>query len=288
MVGEASPATHFAQVFHFALMASRSSFCGVIPRAAQYASISEMSWSMRGNIGCINPIPQGSFHSIPAKAARGIIPPMSDTTFKEALDYALDETKRSMRSVALASGVSYEQLKNLRQGKAQRTNVDDAVKVAHAFGVTLEQFLAGQLLPQASAIAVAGRVGGGAEVTLVDDHAKGDGLYHVACPAEIRDPRGIVAVEVLGDSMLPHYPSGSVLFYRRTVLGVTDDALNRVCVCEDEDGHAWVKVVRTGLAEGTFTLLSTNLDFEARHGVRLKWAARVLMGLSPDLVTRVA
>jgi hypothetical protein len=37
--------------------------------------------------------------------------------------------------------VSYEQLKKLRQGKSQSTNVDDAVRIAHVFGLTLDEFL---------------------------------------------------------------------------------------------------------------------------------------------------
>ncbi len=135
-------------------------------------------------------------------------------------------------------------------------------------------------------VAVAGRVGAGAEVDLEDAYTKGDGLYHVACPPQL-SPSGIVAVEVTGDSMSPAYPPGTVLFYGRDTLGVPTEAIGRICVCEDVDGRAWVKHLKTGSSEGTFSLISINPEAENRHGVRLKWAAPVKLALPPEYVKRI-
>ncbi|WP_370342928.1 S24 family peptidase [Pararhodobacter marinus] len=208
------------------------------------------------------------------------------TTFRNALENALAVTGRSLRSIAIDAGVSYEQLKNLKQGKSQKTNVDDAMKIAAVFGVNLEQFYRGQFSSDVPLIAVAGRVGAGAQVDLVDAFEKGDGLYHVACPAEI-SPRGVVAVEVEGDSMTPIYQPGEILFYSRDALGIPTEAIGRICVCEDDAGKAWVKVVRVGREEGTFSLISLNPEAENIHGVRLKWAAPVKFNLPPEYVQRV-
>lgn len=82
--------------------------------------------------------------------------------FKEALDVALKVTKKSLRSVALSAGVSYDQLKSLMQGKSQTTNVDDGFKVAAAFGVSVEDFFAGNFSDLPTSVAVAGHVGAGA------------------------------------------------------------------------------------------------------------------------------
>ena len=54
---------------------------------------------------------------------------------------ALKETGLPLSKVALGSGVSYDQLKKLRQRPLASTNVDDARAVANVFGVTLDQFL---------------------------------------------------------------------------------------------------------------------------------------------------
>jgi len=62
-------------------------------------------------------------------------------TFRSALMDALKETGLPLSKVALGSGVSYDQLKKLRQRPLASTNVDDARAVANVFGVTLGQFL---------------------------------------------------------------------------------------------------------------------------------------------------
>lgn len=80
---------------------------------------------------------------MPRMSIRGIFAPM-EKTFREALLTALTATKRSLRSVAIDAGVSYDLLKNLKQGKSQIPNADDARKVAHAFGVSVDDFYEGR------------------------------------------------------------------------------------------------------------------------------------------------
>ena len=211
------------------------------------------------------------------------------TTFKKALEYALKETGRSLRSVAISADVSYEQLKNLKQGKAQRTNVDDAVKVSAAFGVPIEAFLEGNLSDKPATIAVAGRVGAGAIVNLSDPYEKGDGLYHVSCPPQI-SPKGIVAVEVAGNSMEPAYENGDILFYSRDTIGVPVDAIGKRCIVEDAEGRVWIKHLRhrEGQPDGLFDLMSFHADTPPMYDVAVKWAAPVKMHLGRDLVTKAA
>lgn len=209
-----------------------------------------------------------------------------ETTFREALEFALQAKRRSLLSVSKVSGVSYDQLKGLRQGKSKTTNADDALKVASAFGVTLEDFIAGRLGDPDDQTPIVGHVGAGAEIDSFAAYEPGDGHYRILCPPQL-SPRGIAAVEVIGDSMLPIYPQGSVLFYSRTVLGVPAESVGRICVCEDDAGRGWVKQIRTGRDEGTFTLVSLNPDHDHRHGVRLKWAAPVRFSLPPEFVRRL-
>ena len=68
-------------------------------------------------------------------------------TFRSALLDALEETGLPLLRVAAGSGVSYDQLKKLRQRPNASTNVDDARAVANFFGVTLDQFLDDRSLP---------------------------------------------------------------------------------------------------------------------------------------------
>jgi transcriptional regulator with XRE-family HTH domain len=63
--------------------------------------------------------------------------------FREALLEKLDETGISLKQVAEGSGVSYEQLKKIKQIESRSTNVEDAIRVARFFKMTLEEFMFG-------------------------------------------------------------------------------------------------------------------------------------------------
>lgn len=123
-------------------------------------------------------------------------------------------------------------------------------------------------------IAIAGKVGAGAQVPVFDVYEKGDGPQ-VECPPGI-GPHGVVAVEVEGDSMEPVYSAGDLLFYSRNGHdSVPDEVIGHKCVCEDADGMGWVKQVKAGDEPGLFHLISLNPQGANMHNVRLKWAARV-------------
>lgn len=205
--------------------------------------------------------------------------------FSDALKMALEAKGVPLKRLANQAGVSYEQMKKVKQGKSGSTNVDDAAKIAAALGLTLDSFLAGDYQDRPS-IAVAGKVGAGAEVDLVDAYPKGEGLYSVACPQGL-SPHGIVAVEVEGTSMAPTYEPGAVLFYSRDTMGVPTEAIGRICVCEDDTGKAWVKQIKIGSEEGTFSLISVNPEAENMHGIRLRWAAPVRLHLPREFVKKV-
>ncbi|GGG77710.1 transcriptional regulator [Salipiger pallidus] len=191
----------------------------------------------------------------------------------------------SLRKIADVAGVSYEQLKKVSQGKSRSTNVDDAQKVASALDMTLDQFLNGGI-EAPSTIAIAGKVGAGAQVPVFDAYAKGDGPQ-VECPPGL-SAHGVVAVEVEGDSMEPVFSAGDLLFYtRETHDGVPLEAVGKRCVCEDATGMGWVKVVRAGREEGTFDLHSFNDNSPTMYGVRLKWASSVRLHWPADLARRI-
>lgn len=61
--------------------------------------------------------------------------------FRDALIETLASSGATVAQVARDTGVSEEQLKKVRQREGASTNVDDAVKVAHYFGMSLDEFL---------------------------------------------------------------------------------------------------------------------------------------------------
>jgi phage repressor protein C with HTH and peptisase S24 domain len=238
---------------------------------------------MPTHMGYYYPIKQGYFSSL-SRLGNLDEKFLMERTFIEAFQNALKETNRSVRSVATATGIPYERLKQVARGRTATTNADDAYTIARAFGVPYEDFMEGRLsLPQT--IAIAGSVGAGAKVPLFDAYEKGDGPQ-VAAPPGL-PTAGIVAVEVEGDSMEPAYNAGDLLFYSRYTLGVPNDAIGHKCVCEDVDGNVWVKQVKLGSAPGLFNLVSLNPGASNQHDVQLKWAARVRLHWPADLARKI-
>lgn len=190
----------------------------------------------------------------------------------------------SMRKLADKAGVSYEQLKKVSQGRTQSTNAEDALKLASAVGVSLESFMLGEF-DGSPTIAIAGKVGAGAQVPVFDAYEKGDGPQ-VECPPGL-SPHGVVAVEVEGDSMEPVYSAGDLLFYTRNGHdSVPDDVIGHKCVCEDVEGMGWVKQVKAGDEPGLFHLISLNPTGSNMHNVRLNWAARVRLHWPAELARK--
>jgi phage repressor protein C with HTH and peptisase S24 domain len=208
-------------------------------------------------------------------------------TFRTALLNYIESRQISLAELSRISGVSHEQLKKLKQRPTGRTNVDDASRITHALGVSLDDLL-GETMPHMDTIAVVGRVGAGAKVPLVDAYGKGEGLYHVIRPAQLSS-NGFVAVEVEGNSMEPAYEHGDVLFYSRAAVGVPADAVGKRCVCEDSNGDGWVKLLRRrdNQPHGLFDLLSFHADSAPMYDVELRWASPIRMHLPQDLVDRI-
>ena len=61
--------------------------------------------------------------------------------FRQAFIDRLNQTGETVAQVARATGVSVEQLKKMRQRESASTNVDDGLKIAHHFGLSLDEFL---------------------------------------------------------------------------------------------------------------------------------------------------
>lgn len=201
------------------------------------------------------------------------------------MEFRLKEMRNAhgftQEQVAEMLGVSVSLYNGLEKG-GRRMNSDYLEGLANIYNVQPSEMI----VEKRASIAVPGRAGAGAEVHLVDDYAKGDGLFHVECPP-LLSPRGIVAVEVEGNSMEPAYTEGDLLFYSRDALGVPTEAIGRMCIAADEAGRVWVKQVKIGTAAGLFNLLSINPSGANMIDVRLKWAAPVKLHLPKEFVRKV-
>lgn len=209
--------------------------------------------------------------------------------FVKGLQVAMEAKGWKAAPLATAAGLGISAVRDLFRAKAASPKVSTAEALARTLNMTIDQVIdagRGAMPSGAAPVAVAGRVGAGAKVPLVDTFEKGDGLYHIARPPQL-PAHGVVAVEVEGDSMAPMYQPGHVLFFSRQAPdAVLDEDVGLPCVIEDADGMAWVKMLKRGSAPGLWHLISLNPDAESVWDVPVKWAARVRLALPAELVER--
>ena len=202
----------------------------------------------------------------------------------ENIDRLIKRQGSNNRAVAMAAGMSPTGVRDIITRKTKNPTFSSLLKIAEVLGVDVNEIVSGTA-PRPT-IALAGKVGAGAKIPLVDAYTKGDGPQ-VECPEGI-SPHGIVAVEVSGDSMEPIYSDGDVLFYtRHTHENVPSEAVGRRSVCEDADGNVWVKQVKRGDQPDRFHLISLNPGAQTMWNVALVWASPIRLHWPQELVRKV-
>jgi hypothetical protein len=182
---------------------------------------------------------------------------------------------KTQGDLGAAIGLTSVQINKVLQGN-RTLKSEEADKIRRFFGFSLPE-------ERPSTIAVAGKVAAGDHLELVDDYARGGGMYHIARPEWI-PPSGVVAAEIDGSSAEPWALAGDVIFWSRRALAVYPEDLGRPVVAETEDGRVMLKRLASGSAPGLWSLFSINPMFPNVLNVRLKWAARVLPPLPRDQV----
>lgn len=204
--------------------------------------------------------------------------PVKDWQTSQMFKIAEIRAQKGMKAITLADALNISQ-PYLSQIENQKRR--PSAELLHSISQILDVPI-GALYADRKAIAVAGRVGAGAQVELVDSFEKGDGLYFVACPDDLTTAP-IVAVEVIGDSMTPIIQPGDVLFFTREFFGVHETAINRVSICALDTGAVMVKLLRRGRDDGTFDLYSANDKAAAPiYGARLNWATPMRRHIAKD------
>ncbi|MDE0794720.1 MAG: helix-turn-helix domain-containing protein [Alphaproteobacteria bacterium] len=177
--------------------------------------------------------------------------------------------RRRMTLEQLASrlGTSAGHLHKWETGKVS-VNLKRMGEIADILGIGIVDLV--KDLPR---VPILGKVGAGAVVESIDDFPLGEAQKYARCPTGL-DPQYTVAVEVVGDSMLP-IDEGWLLFYTRSYDGIPSECLGKLCVVQlSENGPRYVKRLKQGKNPSLFNLYSTNA--REIEDVELAWAAPVL------------
>lgn len=178
------------------------------------------------------------------------------------------------KSVGFRGASSYQRYEDAEIFTKKYLPLDLAEKLARALAgrgsppITAREVmaLAGSAADSARMIPIVGYVGAGAELFPFDSGA----IDEIECPWTELGP-ATVAVRVKGDSMVPAYFPGDIIYYEETSTDFLHLA-GKECVVALADGRRFVKQLRRN-SEGKFYLYSHNA--EPIFGVEIEWAARV-------------
>lgn len=201
---------------------------------------------------------------------------LCDTTHMQEPDEKVEEVREALRRMMERKGMKPKPLAK-RAGLGDTSVRDLLDNVGRDIKISTLQKLAGALevnvsdLLGESGVPLTGRVGAGGSI--VFDPIDGETMP--------RPPGGageLEALEVVGDSMLPRYSSGDIVYISRVHDGLVPESIGDYCAVRLTSGESYIKLLARGSKPGLWTLRSLNAaDIE---DVELEWATPILFVLS--------
>lgn len=192
----------------------------------------------------------------------------------EEIRAAIEEAMRakgfSRRSLSTAAGLSESAVRDLLT-RTDNPGISTLRRVAEALEMPFDK-----ITGAAATVPVLGNIGAGGEVLFVADPDAE--LFDLpAFPSVPRPPLAtgrLMALAVVGSSMLPKYEDGDIVYVRRDHDGLLPAYLNRYCAVRTSDGGTFLKILASGSEPERYTLRSLNApDME---NVEVVWASPVL------------
>lgn len=199
------------------------------------------------------------------------ISPMPEIdTIRREIESAMKAKGFSKRSLSKAAELSESAVRDLLT-RTDNPGIGTLTKIAEALEMPVDRLTgAGLTVP------ILGNIGAGGEVIFATDpdiELNGDNdLPTVPRPPLVTGR--LMALQVVGSSMLPKYEDGDIIYVRRDHEGLLPTYLNRYCAVRTGDGGTFLKVLSPGSEAGRYTLRSLNApDME---NVEVVWASPVL------------
>jgi SOS-response transcriptional repressor LexA len=188
--------------------------------------------------------------------------PTHTSRIRESIEREMEAKGFSRRRLSAAAGLSESAVRDLLT-KVENPGIGTLLKVAEALQVPFESINGTDQVP------LLGRIGAGGAIAYL---AEGEEYSFVPRPPLAPGP--MMALEVIGDSMLPKYEPGDIIYVRRDHEGVLPPYLGRYCAVHLSDGGTYLKILAPGTEPDRYTLRSLNAaDME---NVEVIWAAPVL------------
>ncbi|GLI99157.1 helix-turn-helix domain-containing protein [Sphingobium sp. BS19] len=189
---------------------------------------------------------------------------------RAAIEAAMQEKGFSRRSLSKAADLSESAVRDLLT-RTDNPGIGTLRKVAEALEMPVDRLTGSALM-----VPVLGNIGAGGEVLFLTDpdvELSGMASFDTVPRPPLVTGR-LMALCVVGASMLPKYEDGDIIYVRRDHDGILPAYLNRYCAVRTADEGTYLKILSAGSEADRYTLRSLNApDME---NVEVSWAAPVL------------
>lgn len=218
----------------------------------------ELSHGQAGQRGIFRESPRGR---VPCDISHMATDP-NIQAIRDAIEREMEAKGFSRRKLSLAAGLSPTAVRDVLE-RTDNPGIGTLHKIAEALQVPVEAINGSDRVP------VGGEIGAGGLIAYFKDDREPEFV-----PRPPLAPGPLIAFRVSGESMLPKYEPGDVVYIRRDHEGVMPEYLGRYCAVHLSDGGTYLKVLTLGTEPGRYTLRSLNAaDME---NVEVIWAAPVL------------
>jgi len=184
------------------------------------------------------------------------------TAVRDSLGRLMKARDIKRKPLAKQAGLGETAIRDIFDEKRTDVRASTLVKLAEFFDVSMDELVGMGPVP------LLGKIGAGGEVIFYEDPE----------PRMVpRPPLGagrLMALEVVGGSMLPKYEPGDVVYIRRDHEGVLPEYLNDYCAVHTADGGTYLKILAPGTEPNRYTLRSLNAEDMAN--MEVIWASPVL------------
>lgn len=168
----------------------------------------------------------------------------------------------SKRSLSAKAGLSESAVRDVL-GRTDDPRIGTLHAIAEALQIPFADVTGSERVP------LLGEIGAGGSVAYFNEEVDAEEWV----PRPPLAPGPLMALVVRGDSMLPKYEPGDIIYVRRDHDGVLPAYLGRYCAVHLADNGTYLKILAPGTQAGRYTLRSLNAaDME---NVEVVWAAPV-------------
>lgn len=225
-----------------------------------------------GDISPSQALPWGKLREFHIAMEMRDISPMTEisiSAIRETIEREMTAKGFSRRSLSSAAGLSESAVRDLMT-RIDNPGISTLHKIAEALEIPFDA-----LTGQAETVPILGNIGAGGQVIFLRDYEAADDFTECeSVPRPPLAPGRLMALRVVGSSMMPKYEEGEIIYVTRDHDGILPHYFGKYCAVHTADGGTFLKILAKGSEEGRYTLRSLNApDME---NVEIIWASPVL------------